>query len=379
MDTKKSTKMHALRMRVKMKSTLKIALCLIFFLVLSVGVYNIARWGVGLARYCYHTFVLDDISSIYNYSLQVGQEYMFYENGAKGYIQNNKTRKIILKNVNWIAGTTNTIDTLLCFASNGYRGYLNSRTGRVVIPANKYQKAWLFSEGLAAVMEKDSVLKFINTIGETVIDKHFKYSHLPVNQGYLFKNGYCIMSGTNQQWGLIDKEGKWVVNPEYDNLTYTKKKYWICYKNGKKGLLNDSLHLVLQPDYREVLVTDNGIEVLKEDYTRQFLDYNGNVIEHYLYTDVRNLYYKSEIIDPDFEEYEYILSLYMEYQTTYSTTSPKRVGLMGPDGRPVTPPLYVSITAIGADCFRCYYSQTEGYHQSEGASILIDGKGKLIE
>ena len=364
-------------MCVKSKNAFQMVLGLFFLIVIGIGLYNIGRWGVHCAKYCYHAYILDDLYSSYNYSLRISKGITFYENGNHGYIQNTKIRKIILKDVNWIAGIKKNEDSLLCFASKGYRGYINRRTGKVVIPANRYKKAWLFSEGLAAVMEDDSIIKFISPTGEVIVDKQFKYAQHPTNHGYLFKNGNCPMRGTNMKWGLIDKEGKWAVIPEYDYISATDQKCWICHKNGRLGLLNDSLRLVVKPEYLEVLATHSGIEVLKEDNTRQLLDYNGETLQYFIYTNIKNLYYKSNAADPRFDEYEYTLSPYLEYQTTYSSTCPVRVGLMRPNGIPVTPPLYSSIEAVNANCFRCFF---DSHHEGEEcASVLVDKDGKIIK
>lgn len=379
MTTSKKIKMRFLRICVKWKDSLIIGMGMISLLGLLNGVYVIGGWGINCAKYCYHAYILDDLNSTYNYKVRLSNGIMFYENGNHGYIENAKTGKKVLKDICWIAGIKNGEDTLLCYASNGYRGYLHRKTGKPVIPANRYKKAWLFSEGLAAVMECDSTLKFINTAGEVVIDKQFKYAQLPSYRGYLFKNGYCVLKGFNHQWGLIGRDGAWAVVPEYDNIESTNKKCWICYKDGRQGLLNDSLELVVKPDCREVLVTDNGVEVLKEDYTRQLLDFKGNVIEQCMYTDIRELYYISDVVDPTIDEYNYKLSPFREYQTTYSSFSPVRVGLMGADGIPVTPPLYLSIEAVNANCFRCFYDESGDYYMGEGASVLINSKGQVID
>lgn len=374
---KRSLKMRIMRKCVKSKDAFQMMMGLFLLVVIGFGLYNFGRWGIHCAKYCYHTYLLDDLYSTYNYRIRISKGIMFYENGNHGYIENTKTMKKILKDVNWIAGVKNSEDSLLCFASKGYRGFFNRRTGHVVIPANRYKKAWLFSESLAAVMEDDSIIKFINPTGEVVVDKHFKYAQHPSNRGYLFKNGYCPMRGANMKWGLIDKEGKWALIPEYDYISATNQKCWICHKNGKQGLLNDSLRLVVKPDYLEVLATHSGIEVLKEDYTRQLLDYNGETLHFFIYTNIKNLYYKSNASDLRSDEYEYTLSPYLEYQTTYSSTSPVRVGLMGPEGKPLTPPLYSSIEAVSADCFRCYFNGRQ--ISGESASILIDKEGKIIK
>ena len=379
MATKKFSKMRFLRMCVKWKGTFLFIVGLIILFFIGMGVYRIGCWGIYCAKYCYHAYIADDMYSICNSTERISFGYRFCENGSHGYIENARTGKKVLKDVNWIAGLQNDEDTLLCFASHGYRGYLNRNTCQVVIPADRYRKAWVFSEGVAAVMESDSILKFINTAGDIVIDKQFRYAQLPHHRGYLFKNGYCPVNRANLKWGLIDKEGKWAVIPDYDDIEATEKKCWICYKNGKQGLLDESLQLVIAPLYSEILVTDNGVEVLKEDYTRQLLDFNGNVIERYMFTDIRELYYKSGTVDPLLEDYEYTLSPFKEYQTTYSSTSPVKVGLLGPDGIPVTPPIYISIEAVNADCFRCFYDEPGRYYEGEGASVLINKKGQVIE
>jgi len=370
--------MRFLRMCVKWKGTFQFIFGLFILFFIGMGVYHVGRWSINGVKYCYHAFVLDDLNSIYNYCEHINNSYWFYENGSHGWIEETRTGKRVLQDVCWVVGMQNHEDTLLCFASHGYRGYLNKNTCQVVIPANRYRKAWVFSEGLAAVMEEDSTLKFINPAGEVVIDKQFKYAPIKPYRGYLFKNGYCPIRGFNHQWGLIDKEGKWAVLPEYDDIVFTEKKFWICYKDGKQGLLNDSLRLVVNPEYLEVLVSIDGIEVLKEDYTRQLLDYKGKIIEHFVYTDVRDIYYKSGAEDPTVDEYEYELSPYKEYQTTYTSTTPIRVGLMGPDGRPITPPLYRAIEGVNAKCFRCFYDESCS-SEGECSSVLINEKGQVIE
>ena len=55
-------------------------------------------------------------------------------------------------------------DSLVCFSDGNRRGYFHLRDGKVVVKP-KYQHAWVFSEGLAAVDENGRV-KFINPQGE---------------------------------------------------------------------------------------------------------------------------------------------------------------------------------------------------------------------
>ena len=183
------------------------------------GLYYAGFWTVYGIRYCYHAFVLDDLHDSYNYSMDISEDLCFYENGAHSYVKDTRTGKKVLKDISWISGVGKE-DSLMCFSRKGYRGFLNRNSGQVVIPADRYRKAWLFSEGVAAVMEEDSIIRFINPEGEVAIDKDIRYAPLPEGQGYLFKNGYCPVMSYNRKWGLIDMAGKWAAIPEYVNCTH---------------------------------------------------------------------------------------------------------------------------------------------------------------
>jgi hypothetical protein len=378
MATKRHWKVRILRKIVKWKEKLILVMGLICLIGLVDGVYRIGYWGVYCAKYCYHAYVLDDLCSVYNYSKRIGPELYFYENGPFGYIENFRTDKKVLRDVNWVAGIDNEGDTLLCYASHGYRGYLNRNTGETPIPADRYIKGWLFSEGVAAVVDKDSTVKFINPSGDVVLDKHFQYTTPPANRGILFKNGYCPMSGRNHLWGLIDRRGNWVINPGYEEIASADKNYWIVKKNGMCGLLNDSLKSVITPQYREIVVQERGVEILDQDYTRKLLDFNGKIMEDFVYTNIRGLLYKVDVVALDTGDYEWVVSPYMEYQTTRSSDPIVRVGLLDPDGKPVTPPLYTCIVAVNSEYFRCFYDKTDCYDEEEGLSVLINKKGQVI-
>ena len=382
MGSEKCSRMRKLRMYVKLKKCLVKVLAAAIMFFICVMVYFVGHWGYYGISQIYHVYIKDDANDAFNSSKALNANYRFYENGGHSYVRDVQTRKKVLKNICWMAGADNLEDSLLCFASDGYRGFFNRNSGEVSIPADRYRKAWLFSDGLAVVMESDSTLKFINPAGKVVADPKVKYATLSANRGYLFKNGNCPAKGENQLWGLLDKKGGWSVTPEFDDIVFTRNNCWICYKNGKQGLLNDKLQLVVKPDYREVLVTDKGIEVLLEDYTRQLLDFNGEILEHHIYTNIKELSYKSSVDDDAFDGYgyEYELSPYLEYQTTYTSRRPARVGLMDPNGNPVTPPLYTSIEAVNANCFRCFFAYVnQDSDDEEVASILINQKGQRIE
>ena len=376
MKTCNKFKMRLLRGYVIMKKNLlEWSILAVLFIIFSIGLYRVVMWGQYMISYAYHAYILDDMYDSYNDWQNLNDELCFYENGQHSYIRNKKTGKKVLRNISWVAGIYSE-DSLLCFAKDGYRGFLNRHTGKVMIPADRYRKAWLFSEGLAAVMEEDSTLKFIDTSGKEMIDVKSKYTSKGGEHDFIFKNGYCAMIGPGNVWGVIDHAGNWAVVPQYDGITYADNGFWTVEKNGRKGMLNGKMQLVAAPIYKDISIGTDGIDVLKEDYTRQLLSFDGNLINGFTYIGVDDLSYKTGCVDEDEGEYEWELSPYKAYYTTSYWDDTVKVGLLSPDGIPVTPPIYSKIIAVNANCFRGFYNEPSG---DEGVSVLFNSKGHVID
>ncbi len=375
MSTKKKIMTRLLRLWVTVRGRLmKWSFKTIILVFIIVGAYHSALWCKYMAKYAYHAYILDDLHNSYTDSYDLSDELCFYENGPHSYIRDKMTDEIVVRDIFWIAGSM-TDDSLLCFRKDDYRGFLNRHTGKVVIPADRYKKAWLFSEGLAAVMEEDSSLIFINPSGKKTIGPRFKLTPKAKDHDFMFTEGYCAIISPNDKWGLIDHEGNWAVKPQYDDLFAINDGFWIVEKDGMKGLLDNKLRLVAEPIYQNVDLCDEGIEVLKKDFTRQLLSFDGHLIHPFTYTKVEDLNYKNGCEDEAMEDYTWEMSPYKAYYTTYEDDDQVRVGLLSPEGKPVTPPIYQEITAVNANCFRGFYEPSFG---NEGLSVLFNNKGQII-
>ena len=111
-----------------------------------------------------------------------------YSDGTYG-IKNLRTGEITLKGITWMFASEAYTDSLVIYSKNYRRGYFNRFTGEAVIP-EQYTHAWIFSEGLAAVVKEDKV-GFIDRRGEVVID--FQYPYLKDNDrrvDFVFHEGY---------------------------------------------------------------------------------------------------------------------------------------------------------------------------------------------
>ena len=252
----------------------------------------------------------------------------------------------------------------------GKRGYLNRFTGEVILPAI-YSRAWVFSEGLAAV-EKDNKLVFIDHSGKVVIDNeldvHFNEPH------YAFHDGYCVVkNAVDGKSGLIDREGNWALQPEYDEITHNNK-FWKVEKDDLHGLFSEHLDTLYAVENPNLFVYDDYIEVRFPDHTAKHFDYEGNVLVDFVVDAVENMNYPTtELLNEKNEDnwyYNQMVYAVAKCQR-YAVQSGRYVvyyGLMDRNGKRITPPDYTSIDAIGEDLYLC---QPQGF--------IINGKGQRVE
>lgn len=360
MKVSSSSKMRMLRMLVYLKKV-GVFVCGAFFILCFItGCHNIChRPFSGFI----HSVILDDRYDKLAHREEINGNITFFSNGSHGFVVNNYTGKKVLRDVKWVIASDNEKDSLACYASKGFRGYLDVRTGRPVIPAKRFAKAWLFSEGLAAVMEKDSTIKFIDTRGQVVIDKGFRFPSF--SYGYLFHDSLCAMTDTSGKWGIIDRRGEWVIRPEYDGIAHIKTGYWLLNKKDQKGLLNKKAQLVIPVEYCDVEVMEQGISVVLEDYTMQMMNFDGTLKYNFVSNDIDDIYYMTSETNESGEDISKLAPC-----KSYSTYA-GHCGLLSPEGKPLTKPEYTSIIGIGPNLYYCVFDNTD-------TGIILDGNGKRV-
>lgn len=295
---------------------------------------------------------------------------MYYSDEKRVY--DKSKHQVLLKDVDWVV-VSDDKDSLAVFARNGKRGYLNRFTGEVVIPET-YTRAWIFSEGLAAV-EKDGELLFIDHSGKIVIDKDFQvYFDDPK---YAFQKGYCMIKNpVNGKMGLIDRTGNWVLNPEYDNLYYNDG-FWQVEKDGYVGLYNAKMELMFPVENTAIYVSDDGIEVRHANHIAKRYDREGNVVTDFVIDEISNLRYETTELrndaQPDDDGFvdNRVFKIancqqYLVRSGNYDT--PDYYGLLNRNGKIITPPVYTSIEAIDRNLYLC---------QPDG--VLINDKGEIVQ
>ncbi len=281
-------------------------------------------------------------------------------------VYNKQTGEYTTEKINWVSEAPET-DSLAVYALPGKRGYININTGRIITDAeeNDYRKAWVFSDGLAAVM-KDGKIGFINDQNDVVIPFQFDYTDKcrMYDFGYVFHNGYCAMTDADGNLGLIDKIGNWVVEPEYDEIWAPHKSgYRVIVKDSKHGVLDSTGTIVYPAEYGYISILPDGFVLTKSGKQWQ-VDFEGNTVQPFMFD---NTYYLNYPIGyNECGEIQYAFADFVKYEVMNSYGIMNRI-----TGEPITPAIYSDINMLSKNLFEVQeYDSYDWY--------LLDTKGNVV-
>lgn len=341
--------------------------------VLLWGVYTIVGGVESIYWSNRHLFQCDDDDDV-SFSNRLSDNVVYHRNyfGDKCYLLNADGEKV-LEDVLSIAMPREG-DSLVWFSNGEKRGYFHLRDGRLAIEP-RFERAWIFSEGLAAVQDKMRV-KFIDTTGRVVIDKGFSFRER--NDGYVFHEGHCAVSdSTGKHMGLIDHDGDWALPPIYDRVRPVEN-FWILVLGNQEAILNFAMDTLFPLTDARFILYDTVIKATFKDHTVNIYSRDGKLLEANLINDVEQLMYDTrEVIYPDSSQDCETYRYYDPY--TRKAVATCRCyeaawgwhGLMSPDGRCLTPPAYKRIEAVDKDLYLC--------ETGHGHKILLDGKGNRVK
>lgn len=250
------------------------------------------------------------------------------EDGALSF-RNKATGKMTIRNVkiDWTQESAN--DSLSVFCSEGKRGYYNSFSGEIAVPA-QYRRAWVFSDGLAAV-QKNGNIGFIDHKGNVVIDFQFPFHGNPLSS-FLFRNGVCVVANEDGKCGVIDKTGTWIVQPEYDYVSAFKE---------------------------YAVVTSDGV--------RKQVTYDGTVLNSFVLDDIEELTYYRDEYSKGYDEVTVT-----HYTGLFAYRVGGRWGLMDAMCNRLTEPLYASISAVDGNIFRARLLD-------DYSEVILNAKGEIMK
>lgn len=285
--------------------------------------------------------------------------------GKSGYIRNSRSGLITERGLQWVAMPADE-DSLIVFSRGNRRGYINRYTGRTAI-SERYDRAWVFSGGLAAVCEGDSVF-FITPSGTPAGTPRFAYD--PKAGGYVYHGNYCAMPGTDGLLGLIDRSGRWAVEPRYERLTHEARDFW-CAREGDAatGLwyaFDDNARMLTPCGFPAVTISEDiGVVATLPDHLQVCYGFDGTPSADFLIYDVERLYYDKDEWDKDGNPVQGVATL-MLYRM-----SDGYEGLCTPEGRLVTKPLFWHINTLGKNTYLCKY-------KDDNSAVIVDSSGQIV-
>lgn len=345
-----STKFGKVVWRIFSVSATVVTLCLA--IILSMALYNIIDDKIVRSK------PMDDLYLIEYYGSYVSPYVIYCDYYQKGFLYNAVTGEKTLTNINWICKSSDG-DSLAFFSADKKRGYFNRFTGELVIPA-QYEKAWVFSEGVAWV-KKDGVLSLIDHDGNPVLDRTFPYTERI--DDYCFHNGLCAMLGDNECIGIINMQGEWVVEPNYQYIQRERGFWRVETYDDLYGLFDKNGYVFLPAEYDRINVDAEYVYVHTSEHYDQIIDFEGNIICCNDFYEVVKMYYTTDESDEN--------GCWKKAPTNIwkYRTSDGYYGLIDRNGNVITPPSYYDIDAIDVDKYVC--SSIKG-------TVILNDKGKEI-
>ncbi len=197
-------------------------------------------------------------------------------------------------------------DILLVIDEFSHKRVFINMTGRIpTVIRGEYDHAWRFSEGLAAV-SNNGKLGFIDKFGVYAIDTTFTYTN---NLKYYvdnynrqrthfvdftFHRNLCPMVDDNGKYGLINKDGDWILTAEYDDIKFLQPfNTWLLkvYKDDlvSYGAANYDGKVTVPPVYEHFITINNNKACWGNGDNYSVLDIGtNNLVNDYIVKCVRD-------------------------------------------------------------------------------------------
>ena len=145
--------------------------------------------------------------------------------------------------------------------------------GEKIISLQNAEAARAFSDGLAAysmVMNDGLLWGFLDATGKSLIKPTFK-------ECGDFSEGMCAVRNDQKQFGYIDKTGKLVVPFQFEKAEAFEKGVAAVRVNRKWGLIDKNGNFLINPYYEELSV-DNDKCLVRMGYRWGWTDHKGTVL-----------------------------------------------------------------------------------------------------
>lgn len=258
-------------------------------------------------------------------------------------------------------------DSLVVFRDfHKKRGFLNTRTGKIILPA-KYDRAWNFREGVAAVY-LDGTISFINSQGKQAFPTTFPIQYN--DDAFLFHDGYCAMSNLEGRWGLINHDGEWLIDPVFSEIDAPYHGYRRVYDGDHYGLLTTNGDVALPLIYDDIKRADSGDGFLlyKEGLCRQ-VDFNLTITIPFVHNGIHLLSYVDSYRENDYYDnngnHYFVVPRFFRFDVGYGS------GVVDLNGNVIIPAKYYMIRLVNEELFEVEVT-------CDGERILMDAHGRYV-
>jgi hypothetical protein len=187
--------------------------------------------------------------------------------GKNGFI--NQKGKIVIQ------GITDNV----YFFSNGLakveakETYYIDKTGKTILkPSMKdIEEYGDFFDGLASFKSKTTQLRgFINKAGKVVLQ--------PIFQDFSFFNNGIAAVKLNDKYGFIDKKGNFIIANEYNDANDFKNGLSVVKKGNLYGAINLKGSVIIPLKYKDMYEFKNGLLIFNNDDTYDFYNTKGETL-----------------------------------------------------------------------------------------------------
>lgn len=282
-------------------------------------------------------------------------------------IWNKKEARYTTKRLRWVSGTPER-DSLAVFCDkDGKRGYLNVNTGEIVIPA-QYSKAWHFSDGLGAVLGANDKIGFIDSNNKLVIGYDIPYVK---GFDYIFKDGSCVVKFweiDSWRYAVYGKDGHQLLTWAYTRIDDPDQNGYRVVANEDGAWLYDRYFNKVLPDTYDAVELARGRDgvYVTKNHVKQFLAFDGTVIEPFVIDNTYRLKYMSKYNGDEPDEYELVPEIVVYQVNNWEGLMDARTGKV------ITHADYWTFEMVSKDLIRAQLSYSD-------ESIIMDRRGHVVK
>lgn len=170
--------------------------------------------------------------------------------------------------------------------SNGLWGYVGEDGSRLI--EQQYHSAGPFFGDLAAVVDQDGSLYYIDTLG----NKKLVVSEIENVSGIGPFYNDMLSACSNGKWSFYDREGKKLFG-EYDDCSALGNGYAAASVDGKWGLVDGAGNVIIPFSHDGIVMDEKGVACrndrvfLEDNYGYYLADCQGNLISQTRFEDAR--------------------------------------------------------------------------------------------